>query len=296
MYKPPMAALVARILLFAAPLAPLLLAQPAQAARPPLPALCAAVLSAPKKALFQDLRRLSGGVLKAMPTRAYSAPEGRLEPAPTPTATVTATEAQMLLDLMAAYPPFHAHRTDGGCDARAAAMTWLMEQMGIESRKIYVIGPGSMASAITTNGDIEGWEHHVAPVVRLDDGGDGIDVVLDPALSLTPLTVPQWVGRFGRQRFNTRDGHFLEHLTYPLGRKPVTAVMDREETAPIPMRYYYISSRFGDHHTPEKYLYEDGWNPAMILGYEQQMTEVLDPALRIARERRETAARAAARR
>jgi hypothetical protein len=217
--------------------------------------------------------------------------------APTPQTTVTWAEAQLLLHFMASYEPFHCQITGGGCDSRAAAMNWLLEQMGVDSRKIYVIG---QASALTVSGKIEPWSHHVAPVVRLAHAADptlppdlapGMDLVLDPALDRAPITVGEWLSRFGQSHYNKELGHYIELIDRPLGEKPNPQTTDREPTQPVNRNYYYITDRFDDHHAPDRYLYQDGWNAAVILAYETAMIELLDHSIRRERQRTERAQR-----
>ncbi|MBI3542442.1 MAG: hypothetical protein HY075_04095 [Deltaproteobacteria bacterium] len=94
--------------------------------------------------------------------------------------------------------PFHA--IDGGCFARAHAMSYLLEKKGVYSRKIFVHGNLDVKSKWAASGEAKWW-FHVATLVRVDFPGKGpVDMVFDPSLSSCPLTVQQWTSTLTPQK------------------------------------------------------------------------------------------------
>ena len=115
-------------------------------------------------------------------------------------------EAQSLHDEMAAQDDIPFDYAPDCCYARAQRMVRMMADQGIAVRKAWAYGSLSRPlRPVDTNGNpvslagtnVE-WRYHVAPTV-LVRGADGVcrDMVIDPSLRDSPMTVQEWEGIMG---------------------------------------------------------------------------------------------------
>lgn len=115
-------------------------------------------------------------------------------------------EAQALHDEMAAQQDIPFDYAPDCCYARAQRMSRLMAQMGVASRKAWAYGSmfsplnpvDTSGNPISLGGTQVQWSYHVAPTV-LVRGADGVcrDMVIDPSLRNSPMTVSEWEGIMG---------------------------------------------------------------------------------------------------
>jgi hypothetical protein len=86
---------------------------------------------------------------------------------------------------------------DDGCWARAHEMCRLIEEAGDLAAKIWNYAPdGHLLETPTANNPACGvsWSFHVAPVIRVMNGGSPAVRVIDPALFDEPVSVRKWTG------------------------------------------------------------------------------------------------------
>ena len=92
------------------------------------------------------------------------------------------------------YLPFQ-YKVDG-CYARALYMSMELAAKGMESNAVFAFAQNGTALVV---GQIQ-WGYHVAPMLEVGPDADHlVHMVIDPALSTTPLTEDQWVGDMGFQ-------------------------------------------------------------------------------------------------
>lgn len=181
-----------------------------------IPALCARILAAAPSSMYIDLAPGPGGEVSVRPSDWSYSDGSYIPPLPTPVESVSLADARALLDLFENLGPLACAITDEGCEGRAMAMTWLMEQMGIESRKIYAMSGGEEMYGLSRHG-AKLWNYHVAPVIRVRGprGGLPVDMVLDPALAENPITVPQWLSFMGRKTAHPLLGTYIDAADFP---------------------------------------------------------------------------------
>ncbi|MFK7941789.1 MAG: protein-glutamine glutaminase family protein, partial [Paracoccaceae bacterium] len=135
-------------------------------------------------------------------------------PAATPVApcegALSPEEAQALFDDMAAQADIPFDFPPDCCYARAERMSQLMTGRGIENRKAWAYASRPFGTLDPTNadgslvrfppgsGDPVQWGYHVAPTVLVrQPDGTCRDMVIDPSLRDTPVTVDEWEGLMG---------------------------------------------------------------------------------------------------
>lgn len=82
-----------------------------------------------------------------------------------------------------------------GCYARAHYMRKLMLDAGFDSKKVFVWATTSKLQAETTIGCCNWWYWHVAPLVFVDMGNSTQQMVLDPGLFNSPVSLHTWLNK-----------------------------------------------------------------------------------------------------
>lgn len=110
-------------------------------------------------------------------------------------ATMSATNCNPLAALSPCIPFLYPVN---GCWARASEMCRLMLNLGLTPRKVWIQGNLQVSTANNPNCSVS-WDWHVAPVLCVRSSGifQSQQMVIDPSLLKTPVTVATWKGKMG---------------------------------------------------------------------------------------------------
>jgi hypothetical protein len=120
-------------------------------------------------------------------------------------APLSEAQAQRVFAELAAMKHIPFDYPDDCCYSRAHEMCRIMQQQGVDCRKVWNYGHGlsSKEASLTVetpnhpSGQVR-WLYHVAPVVGVrGNEGETKDMVLDPSMFDRPVDVQQWVDKQG---------------------------------------------------------------------------------------------------
>ena len=132
-------------------------------------------------------------------------PDNPVQACPSGTCAITPERAQEVFDALAANPDIPFDYPPDCCYARATEMARMMDQMGVESGKVwtYASPRGALVPMASRNqpvrfppgrrGQQVKWGYHVAPTVDvIQPDGSVQKMVMDPSLTRGPVTIAEW--------------------------------------------------------------------------------------------------------
>jgi Glutaminase len=107
-----------------------------------------------------------------------------------PANTITKAAAEKLFSFFSSHPLFKWSESHNGCEARADAVSVLLNEWKIPHCKAWVFGGAFLKNHI---GALQqNWNYHVAPALQVKEGSSIILYVLDPATAGFLQTVNEW--------------------------------------------------------------------------------------------------------
>lgn len=128
---------------------------------------------------------------------------------------ISMEKAQMLFDYIEDQDQIPFFYPEDGCYARAMEMARILDQMGVNSAKIFVEGD-LVVKTYRTPFRFAIWDYHVAPVIAVRDRGDIKLMTLDPSIMKRPVTVDEWVSHqtAGRPEKFVTDLYYTSKFNY----------------------------------------------------------------------------------
>lgn len=132
-------------------------------------------------------------------------PESPVQSCPQDSCAISPERAQEVFDRLAANPNIPFDYPPDCCYARATEMVQMMDEMGVESGKVWTYAspgralvpmtPGNQPVRFPPNrrGEQVKWGYHVAPTVDVvQPDGSVRKMVMDPSLTSGPVTIEEW--------------------------------------------------------------------------------------------------------
>ena len=128
---------------------------------------------------------------------------------------ISMEKAQMLFDYIDDQDQIPFFYPEEGCYARAMEMVRILDQMGVNSAKIFVEGD-LVVKTYRTPFRFVLWDYHVAPVIAVRDRGEVKLMTLDPSIMKKPVTVDEWVSHqtAGRPEKFVTDLYYTSKFNY----------------------------------------------------------------------------------
>jgi hypothetical protein len=126
-----------------------------------------------------------------------------------PTVTVSRSQAEQLFTFFQQHPLFNWTATNDGCEGRADAVCLLMDAWGIPNYKGWVFGGLFLKNHI--GGLIQNWNYHVAPVLAVQEEGQVVYYVLDPATGGSLQLIDDWaagITQYPHSYYCIRQAHW----------------------------------------------------------------------------------------
>lgn len=108
-----------------------------------------------------------------------------------PSDTVSKKHAEQLFSFFKQHPLFNWKDNNNGCEGRADAVCVLLEGWNIPHYKAWVFG-GSYLKKKHIGALKQNWKYHVAPVLPVEEDGQVLYYVLDPATGNSLQLVEEW--------------------------------------------------------------------------------------------------------
>lgn len=120
--------------------------------------------------------------------------------------------------------PVPYHYPPDGCYARAHLMMQRLTELGYASEKVFAIsktagGGAGLHVPTPYGGDAPGgqpavdWWYHVAPIITVTmQDGSTQQMVIDPSMASSPITISQWTGMMSGQTFQNLSMSAVEQL------------------------------------------------------------------------------------
>ncbi len=128
---------------------------------------------------------------------------------------ISMEKAQMLFDYIEDQDQIPFFYPEEGCYARAMEMARILDQMGVNSAKVFVEGD-LVVKTYRTPFRFVLWDYHVAPVIAVRDGEEIKLMTLDPSIMKRPVTVDEWVAHQtgGRPEEFVTDLYYTSKFNY----------------------------------------------------------------------------------
>lgn len=132
--------------------------------------------------------------------------------------SITPEYAEYLFTMVANMEEVPFMYPEDGCYARAHAMSRLLDGEGVESVKVFVEGDLRVETDNSPKGYVSWW-YHVAPVVRVRDGENFVNMVFDPSIFDRPVPVEEWVAiQTNRDPARVDNLYYTERFNYTPNR------------------------------------------------------------------------------
>lgn len=104
--------------------------------------------------------------------------------------TVSKQQAEAIMRFFAAQPLFSWNHSNNGCEARADAVSVLLECWEIPHYKAWVFSGKYLKNHL--GGLKQNWNYHVAVLLQVEEAGELIQYIIDPATSSQLQTFYNW--------------------------------------------------------------------------------------------------------
>ena len=104
--------------------------------------------------------------------------------------TVSKQQAETIMQFFAEQPLFNWNRSNNGCEARADAVSVLLDHWRIPHYKAWVFSGKYLKNHL--GGLKQNWNYHVAVLLQVDEAGELIQYIIDPATSSQLQTFYNW--------------------------------------------------------------------------------------------------------
>lgn len=192
---------------------------------------------------------------------------------PTPIAALTESELGELVEVLQQFKPLVLQIDSEGCASRTGAINWLLEQMGVYSKKVYITANHG-CSKLATRTRVKGhrrWNFHVAPLVyKKVEGTEEVQpVIIDLSLDQKPLSIPEWLAHFRVALSSMNPGS----ATRPAEFKFFDVTNAEEGFKGAPKDMYHFRERF-DHLDTHPNHRITQWRVGDLRRYRQQLLEL----------------------
>lgn len=104
--------------------------------------------------------------------------------------TVPKQQAEELFNFFSQHPLFNWKNANNGCEGRADAICVLLDEWKIPNYKAWAFGGAYLRNHV---GQLkQNWKYHVAPVLSVEENGEIIDYVIDPATGSALKRIEDW--------------------------------------------------------------------------------------------------------
>ena len=130
---------------------------------------------------------------------------------------LTEKDAQEVFNILRGYDNDLVYSEYGmGCESRAYAMNLIMDEMCINSAKVFI-----ESEKIQLKDHNWSWIYHVAPIVLVKKGNDEIPYIMDPSLFKTAVPLKTWIEKL-------REQHYYNEYKLTFTDKYILLPMDKD--------------------------------------------------------------------